>query len=157
MSRSRRYDFFMNLKFAVSLGSALLVLKFSAQALDPEKQSVIDRYKQPFAVYLMAINDLGSALETVSTEPDLIKAADKFCDQANKFVWLVDDQNKIRYRQVKIGTLHDGFRVVTEGLTPADRVVIHGIQRARPDITVQVEEQPLTLPADDGKPPNEAG
>jgi len=76
----------MNLKFAVSLGSALLVLKLSAFALDPEKQAVIDRYKQPFAAYLTAINDLGSALDTVTTESDLIKAADKFCDQANKFV-----------------------------------------------------------------------
>jgi ABC-type transporter Mla subunit MlaD len=76
----------MYLKFAVSLGSALLVLKFSALALDPEQQAVIDRYKQPFAVYLTAINDLGSALDTVTTESDLIKAADKFCDQANKFV-----------------------------------------------------------------------
>jgi hypothetical protein len=81
-----RYDIFMNLKFAVSLGSALLVLKISAFALDPEKQAIIDRYKQPFAVYLTAINDLGSALDTVTTESDLIKAADKFCDQANKFV-----------------------------------------------------------------------
>jgi RND family efflux transporter MFP subunit len=35
-------------------------------------------------------------------------------DQANKFVWLVDDQNTVRYRPVKIGTLHEGFRVVTE-------------------------------------------
>ena len=76
----------MNLKFAVSLGSALLVLKLSAFALDPEKQAVIDRYKQPFALYLTAINDLGSALDTATTEPELIKAADKFCDQANKFV-----------------------------------------------------------------------
>jgi lysyl-tRNA synthetase class I len=76
----------MNLKLAVSLGSALLVLRFSAFALDPEKQAVIDRYKQPFAVYLTAINDLGSALDTATTDSDLIKAADKFCDQANKFV-----------------------------------------------------------------------
>jgi hypothetical protein len=76
----------MNLKFAVSLGSALLVLSLAAFALDPEKQAVIDRYKEPFAVYLNAINDLGSALDTATTEADLIKAADKFCDQANKFV-----------------------------------------------------------------------
>ena len=76
----------MNLKFAVSLGSALLVLNLAAFALDPEKQAIIDRYKEPFAVYLTAINDLGSALDTVTTESDLIKAADKFCDQANKFV-----------------------------------------------------------------------
>jgi ABC-type transporter Mla subunit MlaD len=76
----------MHLKFAVSLGSALLVLSLSSFALDPEKQAVIDRYKEPFSVYLTAINDLGSALDTVTTESDLIKAADKFCDQANKFV-----------------------------------------------------------------------
>ena len=76
----------MNLKSAVSLGSTLLVLNLAAFALDPDKQAVIDRYKEPFAVYLTAINDLGSALDTVTTESDLIKAADKFCDQANKFV-----------------------------------------------------------------------
>jgi RND family efflux transporter MFP subunit len=74
-------------------------------------------------------------------------------DQANKFVWVVDDQNKVHYHPIKIGTLHDGLRVVTEGLTPADRVIIHGIQRARPDITVEPEEQTLTPPPDDGKPP----
>jgi ABC-type transporter Mla subunit MlaD len=76
----------MNLKSAVSLGSALLVLNLAAFALDPDKQAVIDRYKAPFTVYLTAINDLGSALDTVTTESDLIKAADKFCDQANRFV-----------------------------------------------------------------------
>ena len=76
----------MNLKFAVFLGSALLVLTLAAFGLDPEKQALIDRYKQPFAVYLSAINDLGSALDNVTTESELIKAADKFCDQANKFV-----------------------------------------------------------------------
>ena len=76
----------MNLKSVLSLGSALLVLSSIAFALDPEKQAVIDRYKEPFAVYLTAINELGSALETLRTDSDLIKAADKFCDQANKFV-----------------------------------------------------------------------
>ena len=76
----------MKLKFAVSLGSALLVLNLGASAIDPEKQAVIDRYKAPFAVYLTAISDLGAALDTATTEADFIKAADKFCDQANKFV-----------------------------------------------------------------------
>ena len=55
-------------------------------ALDPEKQAAIDRYKEPFAIYLTAINELGSALDTIKTDSDLIKAADKFCDEANKFV-----------------------------------------------------------------------
>jgi hypothetical protein len=76
----------MNVKFAVSLGSTLLFLNLAAFALDPEKQAMIDRYKEPFAVYLAAINALGTALNEVTTESDLINAADKFCDQANKFV-----------------------------------------------------------------------
>jgi lysyl-tRNA synthetase class I len=76
----------MNLNFAVCLGACLFALSTSSLALDPEKQAAIDRYKEPFAVYLSAINDLGTALDAVKTESDLIKAADKFCDQANKFV-----------------------------------------------------------------------
>ena len=55
----------MNVKFAVSLGSALLFLNLSGFALDPEKQAMIDRYKEPFAVYLAAINALGTALESL--------------------------------------------------------------------------------------------
>lgn len=73
-------------------------------------------------------------------------------DQAQKFVWVVDGDNRVRYRQIKIGTLHDGLRVVSEGLTSEDRVIIHGIQRARADIVVEAEEHALTLPPDDGQP-----
>jgi hypothetical protein len=76
----------MNLKFAVSLGLILLLLRLSAYALDPEKQALIDRYKQPFTIYLEAIKDLGSALDNPTSDSDFIKAADKFCDQVNKFV-----------------------------------------------------------------------
>ena len=76
----------MNVKFAVSLGSTLLFLNLTGFALDPEKQAMIDRYKEPFAIYLAAISALGSSLDSVTTESELIKAADKFCDQANEFV-----------------------------------------------------------------------
>jgi lysyl-tRNA synthetase class I len=80
----------MNLKFAVCLGATLFVLSVSTFALDPEKQATIDRYKEPFAIYLTAIDELGTALDSAKTDADLIKAADKFCDEANKFV---DDFN----------------------------------------------------------------
>ena len=86
MSPHSQCEMFMNLKFAVSLGLILLALRLSALALDPEKQAVIDRYKQPFSIYLEAIKDLGTALDNPTSDSDFIKAADKFCDQANKFV-----------------------------------------------------------------------
>jgi hypothetical protein len=76
----------MKVNFAFCLGMALSVLRISAFAIDPEKQAVIDTYEQPFTLYLAAIKDLGAALERSRTGADFIKAADTFCDQANKFV-----------------------------------------------------------------------
>jgi hypothetical protein len=76
----------MKVKFAFCLGIAVSVLCISGFAIDPEKQAVIDTYEQPFTLYLAAIQDLGAALEHSTTGADFIKAADNFCDQANKFV-----------------------------------------------------------------------
>src|SRR5262249_40265586 len=73
-------------------------------------------------------------------------------DQAEKFVWVVDGDNKVRYRQIKIGTLHDGLRVVSQGLAPDDRVIVQGVQRARPDILVDAEERAIAPPPNDGQP-----
>ncbi len=68
-------------------------------------------------------------------------------DQSQKFVWVVDDENRTRYRSVQVGSLYDGMRIVREGLAPADRVVVKGVQRARPDIVVQPDEQPMPASA----------
>src|SRR5262249_49523287 len=73
-------------------------------------------------------------------------------DQAEKFVWVVDGDNRVRYRQIKIGTLHDGLRVVSQGLAPDDRVIVQGVQRARPDILVDAEERAIAPPPNDGQP-----
>jgi hypothetical protein len=77
---------FMKVKCAFCLGLALYLLRLSAFALDPEKQAVLDSYEQPFTVYLAAIKDLGAALENAKSGTEFIRAADNFCDQANKFV-----------------------------------------------------------------------
>jgi len=76
-------------------------------------------------------------------------------DQAEKFVWVVDGDNTVRYRHVTCGSLHDGLRVVREGLTPGDRVIVKGIQRARPDIVVEAQEETIPAPTETaaGSPP----
>jgi hypothetical protein len=76
----------MNVKFACYLGVALSLMRLSALALDPEKQAVIDSYERPFTLYLAAIRNLGEALESAKSGAEFVKAADNFCDQANKFV-----------------------------------------------------------------------
>ena len=57
-------------------------------------------------------------------------------DQAKKYVLVVDAANKVQYREVQPGPLHDGLREITSGLAAGERIVVNGIQRARPGDSV---------------------
>lgn len=57
-------------------------------------------------------------------------------DLGHKFVFVVDDQNVVQYRAVETGRLVDGLRIVTSGLAQGDVVIVNGVQRVRPGITV---------------------
>ena len=61
-------------------------------------------------------------------------------DQARKFVYVVKDDDTVEYRTVQLGQLVDGLRVVREGLQADDRVIINGLQRARPGAPVVPQE-----------------
>jgi RND family efflux transporter MFP subunit len=65
-------------------------------------------------------------------------------DQGRLFVLTVDAQNKTIYRPIKIGPIVDGLRVVREGLSANDRVIVSGLMSARPGMTVQPQEVPMT-------------
>ena len=57
-------------------------------------------------------------------------------DLGRKFVFVVDGQNVVRYRPIETGRQIDGLRVVTSGLEPNDVVIVNGLQRVRPGVTV---------------------
>ena len=60
-------------------------------------------------------------------------------DQSQKFVYVVGENNVVDYRAVKLGRVFDGLRIVEEGLTPGERIVVNGLQRVRPGVTVAPE------------------
>ena len=75
-------------------------------------------------------------------------------DQGRKFLYVVKPgkdkdgkavPNTAEYRPVSVGALHDGLRVVTEGLEPGEKVIVSGLQRLRPGIAV--DPKPMTTPA----------
>jgi RND family efflux transporter MFP subunit len=63
-------------------------------------------------------------------------------DQARKFVYVVDAQNKVVERNVEVGILDGEFRVITKGLKPGEHVVYRGLQRVRPGVTVTAKPEP---------------
>ncbi|GGA93071.1 MexE family multidrug efflux RND transporter periplasmic adaptor subunit [Brucella endophytica] len=71
-------------------------------------------------------------------------------DQDKKFVLVVGADNKIAYREVKLGEAAEGLRIVQSGLEPGERVVVNGLQRVRPGALIEPQmvamttsEQPL--------------
>jgi multidrug efflux system membrane fusion protein len=61
-------------------------------------------------------------------------------DQASKVVFTVSDDGTVGTKKVELGPIVDGLRVVRSGLAPTDRIVIDGIQRARPGQKVTAED-----------------
>ncbi len=57
-------------------------------------------------------------------------------DQGLKYVLRVGTDNTIEYRQVKLGPVVDGLRVVREGLNVGDTIVVNGLQHVRPGMTI---------------------
>jgi multidrug efflux system membrane fusion protein len=53
-------------------------------------------------------------------------------DQARKVVMTVKDDGTVVPKPVTLGPMIDGLRVIRDGIGPNDRVVIDGLQRARP-------------------------
>jgi RND family efflux transporter MFP subunit len=64
-------------------------------------------------------------------------------DQTQRLVSVVGSDNKVALRPVKLGPVVEGLRVIREGVTPQDWVVINGVQRARAGTVVNPDRKPL--------------
>jgi RND family efflux transporter MFP subunit len=58
-------------------------------------------------------------------------------DQGQKILYVVNDNNVVVSRPVRLGALHDGLREITDGLKPGERVIVNGLQQVRPGVTVE--------------------
>lgn len=60
-------------------------------------------------------------------------------DQGQKFVYIVDNKDQITYRRVQVGKLYEGLRVISEGISPGERIVVTGVQRVMPGMKVDAK------------------
>jgi RND family efflux transporter MFP subunit len=66
-------------------------------------------------------------------------------DQSKKFVYVVGNDNQPQFREVKLGLLDGGMRVVRGGVKPGEHVIVDGLQRVMPGMPVA----PTLLKVDD--------
>jgi RND family efflux transporter MFP subunit len=66
-------------------------------------------------------------------------------DQANRFVYVVGDDDIPMRRTVDLGPLDDGLRVVRKGLDPDDWVILRGQQRVRAGQKIVPKRAPLNV------------
>jgi membrane fusion protein, multidrug efflux system len=74
-----------------------------------------------------------------SVTPKLVIAVPRaaiLSDQEGSYVYVVDDQNIARQRRVRLGQLTPETAGIVEGLKEGERIIVEGVQRARPNAPV---------------------
>jgi RND family efflux transporter MFP subunit len=73
-------------------------------------------------------------------------------DQSRQVVYVAGQDGVIQQKIVETGPLIDGLRVIRHGLSATDRVVIDGVQRAKPGRKVKTVAGTITPPTPTGGP-----
>lgn len=58
-------------------------------------------------------------------------------DQRGSFVLVVNEKNTVEYRPVQLGLQTDSLRVIEEGISDSDWIIVNGLQRALPGSPVR--------------------
>lgn len=78
-------------------------------------------------------------------------------DQAGQYLLVVNAKDEVEYRKVKLGPVDQGMVTIMKGLKAGERVIVQGLQRARPGVKVtpveaEKEQTPqAATPAEKGK------
>lgn len=68
-------------------------------------------------------------------------------DQNRRFVWVLDEASRARQQEIGLGRdLEDGRRIVSEGLTGGEQVVVGNLFMMRPGLLVEPVSRPDTAP-----------
>lgn len=120
-------------------------MTFVDNELDPVTGTMLGRATFPNPDHVLLPGMFARARLYGEGEHEAVLVPDEaiVADQATKLVMVVKPDNVVEARPVLLGGLYEGLRVVREGLSAADRIVVNGIQRARPG-------QPVT-PVDAGQ------
>ena len=73
-------------------------------------------------------------------------------DQSEKFVYVVGEGRSVERRSITLGPLSHGHRVVRTGLDGSETIVIRGLQRIFPGVSIDPREEEIEADSDSGLP-----
>ncbi|MGZ9096966.1 MAG: efflux RND transporter periplasmic adaptor subunit [Micavibrio sp.] len=117
------------------------VMDFVDTTLDPQTGTVRARATFANTDYTLVPGMFGRARirgnekETATLIPDEAVGV----DQTRNFVYVLDENNMIATKNITLGGLTEGLRIIEGGLTASDKVVIKGIQMLREGMPVTPE------------------
>jgi len=129
--------------------------KFRDVTVEPSTGSVILRivFPNPDGVLLPGMFVRAQVKEGINDKAILVPQQAVFRDpKGNPFAYVLDEENRVQQRMLAIDRAVRNRWLISEGLKEGDRVVVEGLQRIRPGMTVKVAPD---SPADkmDGKVP----
>lgn len=82
----------------------------------------------------------------LGTRPDVALVSERAIaqDQSGRYLMIIDSENKVEKVNVRTGQNINGLVVIEEGLRKDDRVIVKGLQRARPGRVVTPETVEMT-------------
>jgi membrane fusion protein, multidrug efflux system len=129
------------------------------RAVDPTTGTLGVQIIFPNSELLLRPGQYGRARLLLDTKPGALLVPQRAVQELQNLysVAVVSADDKVAFRNVKVGPRVDTFWVIEEGLKPGERVVVEGLQRVRDGSTVAPKSVPAaTSRASAGEPAGEA-
>jgi membrane fusion protein (multidrug efflux system) len=102
-------------------------------------RATIDNPVQPGIGLRDLTDDMFVSVSLEAVEPEKVLAIPRgaiLSDQQGNYVYVVNSDNKVEQRRIKLGQSTPDIAAVTDGLKESEKVIVEGIQRARPNLIV---------------------
>jgi membrane fusion protein, multidrug efflux system len=129
------------------------------RAVDAATGTLTIQFKFPNPGGVLRPGQYGRARFVLETRKDAMLVPQRAVQELQNLynVAVVGGDNKVAIKTVKVGPRVGSLWVIESGIMPSDRVVVEGLQRLRPGMTVSAKAAPLTDAGSGNPEPAPAG
>jgi RND family efflux transporter MFP subunit len=118
------------------------VVDFVDPTIEPTRGTVTVRARVPNPEEALKPGEFVRVTAVFPDVPDAVLVPERAVleEQGGSYVLVVKADGEVEYRRVKVGAGHDGLRRIVEGVAGGERVIVEGVQKARPGTRVEAKE-----------------